>query len=367
MPSLPADLPQFLTPAEWGVLTQPLQVNLPYRVRRDGQWNERLLTLHVDARPLAALAESAARGHRLYEFMRLERPGDILRYWWVEASGVGAEFMERVNAQMSVAETVCFSQGQSSLALPFVVLDACFWAQELRWIDPDGDELDRVWLNYRQAADHEQTVLGSMLSIVTAAQVRMRARAKALQAHELALIDARRHARDRWAALAPVDFGCSVPAACTRLDAGLFELIVSLARRDEVRSLSCGFDDPVLWQELVWVQVQRAQREGCAPSEALLLAGPDSGLGHFEPEDRGGDVHIPYEGAREADVFVKPHWYGFDVSLARSSGSVYAGLNQKAHQYALMKGYFGEFRDDECVRCGDWSLYRLRVRRQAVD
>lgn len=358
----PPGLPQFLTHVEWAVLNQSLEVDLYYHVRRDGQWKKRHLTLQVDARALGALAESAARGHRLYEFMRLERLGDILRYWWVEASDVGVEFIERVNARMSVAERIRFRQGESSLALPFIVLDACFWRQELRWTDPDADELDRVWVDYRQR-NPEQAILEVMLSIVQAAQVRLRASAKALQAHELALIDARRHSRDRWPKLAPVAFGCSVPAACTHLNAGLFEAIVSLARRDEVRSLSCSFDDPILWQELVWVQVQRAQRENCASSEALLLAGPDGGLSHFEADDRGGDIHIPYEGARDADVFVKPQWYAFDERLARSSGSVYAGLHEKAHRYALMEGYFGEFRDDECVRIGDWSLYRLGVRR----
>ena len=60
-------------------------------------------------------------------------------------------------------------------------------------------------------------------------------------------------------------------------------------------------------------------------------------------------------------MFIKPDWYSFDLSSAQAAGTVRAGLNEKAHRYAIVKGDPGEFPLDERVRCSGWTLYRFEV------
>lgn len=108
----------------------------------------------------------------------------------------------------------------------------------------------------------------------------------------------------------------------------LRDLILSLARRPDVHSVSCPFRDTKLWEGLLREQLRRAQASGQAPQEAFFLAGPDSGIPGVAktfpgmedlPEDQwfdgstleerlGGKIHIPYEGVSGADLFIYPDW-----------------------------------------------------------
>lgn len=356
----PSESPRFLTPEEWGVLTHSLRIELVYRVRVDKQGQERPWILEIDWRPLAVLAEAAALGHRLYEFMHLERPGDLLRYGWVREVDFGPELAAHVSASVKFIDRHDFETGKSPLALPFTTFDACFWRQESGWLDDEMGDLKQTWVQYR-TANLRPVELDSMFGFVRAAQARLRSNPEPLLRHELALIDSRTHARDYWAHWERVDFRAKVPVAESTLDSGLVELIVSLARRADVRSISCPFKDRVLWRALVWQQIQRARIAGVAPREALLLAGPDSGLSDAIAEDWGGDIHIPWEGTHDGDLFIKPGSYSFDRLSAQTAGTVRAGLYERAHRYALVEGDLGEFPRDERVRCGGWTLYRFGV------
>lgn len=351
--------PRFLTPPEWTAQTQRTRIELTYRVHVAGQWQDRPFVIEVDGRPLAALIESAAVGHRLYEFMHLRRPGDLLWHWWVTAVDLGPELIDHVTRRLTLADRTLFARHKPPLELPFPTFDACFWQQETRWFNgDDAADVERVWVAYRRR-NPSPVGLRVMFEIVRATQARLRASPDRLLQHELALIDSCTHARDCWARPAPTYPRSSEPADKSSLDPGLLELITSLARRADIRSISCPFEDRVLWRALVWEQVQRAAAQCLPPREALFLAGPDSGLKDVEAEDWGGDIHIPYEGACAADLFIKPRWFAFHRESATASGSVRAGLGDKAQRYALAHGDLGEFPLDERVRCGDWTLYRF--------
>ncbi len=60
-------------------------------------WQERdcPFLIETDARPLAMLAESAARGYRVYEFMSLRRPAELLRYFSARMAHVHWRDFER--------------------------------------------------------------------------------------------------------------------------------------------------------------------------------------------------------------------------------------------------------------------------------
>lgn len=110
----------------------------------------------------------------------------------------------------------------------------------------------------------------------------------------------------------------------------LRHLILSMAARKDVHSVSCPFHDHALWEGLLAEQTRRVQATGQAPSSAFFLSGPDSGLpgiaklhAGLEDDDRpwherftgdtleervGGSIHIPYEGVCGADLFVYPDW-----------------------------------------------------------
>jgi hypothetical protein len=107
-------------------------------------------------------------------------------------------------------------------------------------------------------------------------------------------------------------------------------LILTLARRKDVHSVSCQFQDRALWKGLLVEQVRRARATGRPPREAFFLCGPDGGIpgiaklhpgldddydgspprfnGDTLEEQMGGAVHIPYEGVCGADLLVYPAW-----------------------------------------------------------
>ena len=351
---------RLLTEVEWAVLSLPMRVDLRYQVRVNAQWEERPFVLDIDARPLAVVAESAALSHRLYEFMQLRRPGDLLRYWWTREVEFGPELAKHLQGRIEYIDRQVFGTSQPPLAIPFTTFDACFWNQESRWVDEDMNNLEELWSRYRRT-NARPPDLDQMFGIVEAAQLRLRSSRDPLLQYELALTDSRKHDRDGWASPGPVLHRSTIPAAESAMDAGLFELIVSLSHRADVRSVSCPFDDRLLWRALVLEQVRRAALQGIAPAEALFLAGPESGLTDVAAEDWGGDIHIPYEGVCEADLFIVPKWHSFDRKGAAAAGTARAGVFGRAHRYVITRGDPGEFARDERMRCGESTMYRLPV------
>lgn len=87
-----------------------------------------------------------------------------------------------------------------------------------------------------------------------------------------------------------------------------YERFEELIKRDTVQSVSCPLKDERLWSLLVREQLRRTQLTGCAPQDAFTLSGPDDGLDALPIAAWGGTVHIPYEGACGADLFILPDW-----------------------------------------------------------
>ncbi|MDY0038551.1 MAG: hypothetical protein RBS05_21820 [Zoogloea oleivorans] len=97
----------FLTADEHCYLTTPERIDLgAYRAwgteRRDCEF-----VVELDTRPLAVLAESAALGSRVYEFMSIQRPGDILHYLRVQLSSVDDEVTRYVVERIKDTDREC--------------------------------------------------------------------------------------------------------------------------------------------------------------------------------------------------------------------------------------------------------------------
>jgi hypothetical protein len=143
----------------------------------------------------------------------------------------------------------------------------------------------------------------------------------------------------------------------TTLPEPLFRLIADLARRDDVCSVSCPFDDVALWRLLVTEQLRRAEDSGLELQRAFALCGPDSGLDGVPFEEWGGEVHIPYEGACGADLFILPSWHRFFADKLREGGKLRWAVHKPCNR-VIVRGEYGEI---ACATraeiCDGWWLY----------
>lgn len=143
----------------------------------------------------------------------------------------------------------------------------------------------------------------------------------------------------------------------------LRDLIISMAKREDVHSVSCQFRDAELWKFLLEEQVRRAKDQGKSPRDAFFLCGPDSGIpgiaklysgldevpeeerfdGSTLEERLGGDIHIPYEGVCGADLFVYPTWRKvYPEAWAREGAQLDSATSMKRCNHLLLYGDFGE-------------------------
>jgi hypothetical protein len=99
----------------------------------------------------------------------------------------------------------------------------------------------------------------------------------------------------------------------------VIKLVGELIKRDNVQSVSCPFNNSKVWRLLVNEQVHRAKLSDLPLQKAFTLCGPDGGFS-FDPVDWGGDIHIPYEGACMADLFVMPEWHNLFIEEANNKG-----------------------------------------------
>lgn len=134
------------------------------------------------------------------------------------------------------------------------------------------------------------------------------------------------------------------------LPESVITLISDLIKRDNVQSVSCPFNNSKVWRLLVAEQVRRSKLLGTPLQKAFELSGPDCGLG-FDTTEWGGEIHIPYEGACTADLFIAPEWR----NLIRETNS--ATLSTE-YYYLLVKRELGDLNCAMRHVIGDgWLLY----------
>lgn len=169
-----------------------------------------------------------------------------------------------------------------------------------------------------------------------------------------------------------------------KLTPELQKTIRALAQQPDIRSISCPFDDFFLWEDLIREQVRRAKATSLPPQEALCLMGPDSGIpgitsprfiddedaagnnpaepdprtGLLAPHAWGGEVHIPYEGACGADLFILPKWHNlFPERLLAPGAKLSYLLGGRKCNYLLTNRNIGEISCATRVEVSGWFLY----------
>lgn len=136
--------------------------------------------------------------------------------------------------------------------------------------------------------------------------------------------------------------------------------VLELIQRDDIRSVSCPFNDYELWRGLVAEQVRRSKSSGLPPQEAFTLCGADGGMSDMPFDEWGGRVHLPYEGMCGGDLVLLPLWRKFFAEDAEESGRLSTALRLCCY-HLLTPRDFGELSFATRTQVGDWVLYQSKV------
>lgn len=313
------------------------------------------IVVDIDARPLLSLVEAAFYGNRVYEFMTIQRPGDLLHYLWVTFVELDEELLKSLKASVDYKYPYQFDMKKPLNGLPFIYFDEKFF-----WQGDDTGLSDAAWRDHIDQESWYQK-LSRLYQLVCKLQLRLREVDDFLLKNELRLIDEKKHRRD---------FFNNVKRSCILDTADLspqaqfadfYKALGSLITQDDVHSVSCPFSGFQIWRVLVKEQVQRSQRLNLPLQDALHLYGPDSGLDKL-PEDWGGEVRIPYEGMFDADVVFLPGWRVFHTEKAGTGGSLARALKMKHCRYVFVPKIreIGELACATREEIDGWVLYRQK-------
>jgi hypothetical protein len=326
-PCSPADLPA-LSPAQHRLLTEPWPGN---EGRADGANNADANAapcpwpLTLDARPLALLVQSAHAGHRVHAFMRLQHPGDLLRGLWVQwTEDTPAAPLDRapdaprlntvLRQRLDFFTRSTFARQPRLRGLAFAHFDALWLPGGLpasHWDRPGEMPPDEAaWQRFRQTPLWPAR-LQALLDTVQALQAQLRCSRDPLLQHELARIDQGQHWRDQQPRAEQVAGLSALPDTTPRLPAAMHQALLALAARPDVDGVSAMTTDRHTWRQLVQLQLQRAADRGGPPREALWLNGPLDTVSAVLLRDWGGEVAVPLEGLRPADVTLLPALGGY--------------------------------------------------------
>jgi hypothetical protein len=136
----------------------------------------------------------------------------------------------------------------------------------------------------------------------------------------------------------------------------LLTVLSDVIRRDNVSSVSCPLTDPDLWKILITEQRRRADLTGLPLQQAFGLSGPDGGLDEIPISEWGGQVHIPFEGACEADLLIQSPWHSFLVDKVRDGGKLRWAVRRQCH-YILASQDHGELACATRTMVGERVLY----------
>lgn len=318
--------------------------------------------IEIDWQPVIPLIEAAQTGERLYEFMTLSRPGDLLRYAKVHLVDVGERTLGFIESRRRARHD--YGPAQNGDCMFFLDFEWSYWSSESAW-QHWGSDPDTLGWNVLREQPLWRELLGARLKVVRVLQERVRGlTGDFLLQHELGLIDRGEHRRDFWSKREEIPR--RVKRATDPSDAapaGVAEVLCALACHPAIRSMSLPFTDYGLWRALVAAQVRRSLSENLPPNEALHLGGAEADAWAQEAEDWGGEIKGPHR-PDMFDVFVLPTWHGWfrDRAVAAKSaraGSYVSGPG-KCSKVLIVNHDLGEFETEDRIECDGWFIYRVK-------
>lgn len=138
--------------------------------------------------------------------------------------------------------------------------------------------------------------------------------------------------------------------------------VLELIQQDDVRSMSCPFNEPTVWRALVAEQRRRAERTGKPPQKAFTLWGPDADFytGRSPVEAYGGTIHIPFERMFGGDLVLLPTWRNWFGERAEKTGWLSTAIRCCCY-YILTPRDFGEVGFATRTKLCDWIEYKSKL------
>lgn len=317
MPPNRFTLPPLVSATEMSILKEKIFASDADALSSRGQG---LFAFRLDAGPLKRLIDDASRGRRVYELMSIHRPADLYHYLWVEIPEVPTGLSTYVRESFQKHSRFRDPLGDVC-TVNLAEFDSYF-----RFAGEDTDDYYYRWLSFRDCATWHQ-MLAPFLNVVHTSQAEIRKHDDFLLTNELSAIECCSHHCDFLPKIIrdgrrvdATEWGKEVPQ-------DLHSLIMKLAIRSNVNSVSCPYIDTDLWRSLISEQVRRAKQHNADPQRTYELNGPDGGIPYVNDGygrmdlEWGGYVHVPYEGACGGDLFIQPDWFQLDLNTARTTTS----------------------------------------------
>lgn len=321
----------------------------------------RQFIVNIDARPLVSLVDSAANGNRVYEFMSIQRPGDVLHYLWVTFVELDDEVIHGLKENLAYQYPFEFDKDAEFNGLSFIDFDTHF-----SWQGDDTSNESHSWRMYIEK-EFWCLKLENLYEMVCLLQAGLKYADNFLLQNELKLIEFKKHRRDYFHSVSRSKrFTLPAFIEAENIPFSLKKLVQIISQHD-VNSVSCPFGVFAIWRILVEEQVKRSISSGLPAQETFALYGPDRNLGDdCCPEDWGGYVHIPYEGMCDADVIFLPNWRVFHIEHSGLSGSLAKTLSMEFCRYLFVPKArdFGELECASREELGNWVLYRCQFKSQ---
>ncbi|MGJ8620071.1 MAG: hypothetical protein ACSHWN_07055 [Methylophilaceae bacterium] len=312
----------------------------------------------INTYKLVNLIDSARYGARVYELLSIQRPGDLLHYLWVEISQLDDDLIRRLEKSLKHTYPYESSLNPKVDGISFIDFDNYFS------IFAEGNEPeDVVWRRYVDF-DKKHSLkndLTQLFMLIKQVKERISKSDDELTKHELTLIHQKQHPQDYLAQVDRKSVHIKLEPQWEKYE-DFYQLVAKLAADEDIQSISCPFGGFEIWRTLVKAQVLRVKKTGLPAMEALSLYGPDEGLGRLtKPENWGGEVFIPYEGIRMANLMFLPNWRVFHVDKAGVNGSLKEALNSNVeckYLFVLKKDRdFGVLGCSRRTEVGGWILY----------
>lgn len=347
-------------------LAEPKEFRIGYRLQPP---SERTFVIGANANPLRQLIVDASTGQRVYELLSIERPGDLLAYVRVRfLDSNSSEAKHTFERYKTENKNKYLDPLGESCEMAFAGFDACFPLQ-----GDDTEAYAQMWRDFVNTAEWREFPT-QLLRSVRIAQAVLNQSDDYLVKHEIGLKASGQHYLDFPPTVRRFGWWQTEVPIAHDVPPELFDLIVKNAERPDVRSVSCPFQDYWLWRELVGEQVRRSIEQGVPPQDALRLNGPDGGIplvsnyGRRPDLEWGGEIHIPYEGACDGDLFIQPKWFGFTFEQTRNDPPLrhpefgnYFRVGQKLCKHLLTPSHnLGDIVAATRTVVGDWVLYSVR-------
>jgi hypothetical protein len=310
---------------------EPVPLDLVCNHGHRGKYPFRL-KLHFDA--VAQLMNDALHGLRIYELMKIQRPGDVWHYVWVEV----LEAPPRVERFDELRRSFF---GAPNSFVPFLTFDRLF-----RYAYDDTEPEDECWILAR-GQKYFPELADELFASVRQVQAAIQADPDLLTAHVLDAMAACRHPKDYLAA-PPVY--CTKPGYVSRYfpkhPPGYYSKLEDLLSLREVNSVGFGRDDDYIAIRIACTeQRRRVAISGRSPEETFFITMSSDGLDYADEWEAEGRYYS--EGIGRAYLFlVSPDTF-------RSC----LGMPRRRFPLFLVDADAGEIEDYGKTQGDGWFLY----------